>query len=307
MQQSSALRRLEELLNEAVTLGNKQQPCGFILLEVIGSQSIPRLMEFYELLSKAKEEARNIKNKPKLDRYLKILDDLCEHFLTQHVWGTPWSVSCNYIEQRDFLTTLDSLADFYHYQNPNVFLEREFLEKLDSELTSLLNNIFESDLSKDLKRFLSIQIESILKAIRRYHIDGTEGLEKATKLVITELMMTEHKLKDKDKKNPIFTKITSTVISLSLFFIPTSIYDIIGAVPDIHEFWVPNYQELVATREKVAQITCETVTIQEKIEKVLDAFDKEELKRLTGTSEPKLLSPAEKNDLEASTNDESQP
>jgi len=305
MPQSNALRKLEKLLTEAVATGNQKQSCGSILLKATGTESISRLIEFYELLSKAEQEAKSIRNKPNLDRYLKILDGLYQHFITQHIWGAPWSVFYNYIEEKNLLTTLDSLADFYHNQNPKIFLEKEFLGELDSEFNLLLNDISESDLSKNLKRFLTIQIESILRAIRRYDIDGTEGLEKATKVVITELMMIENKLKDEDKKNPIVKKIISTTIGLAWFFIPTSIYDVIGAVPDIHEFWVPNYEQLAATREKVAQITCETMTIQEIFEKALDAFDKEQSKSLAGTSEPKLIPPAPENDLEASTNDES--
>ena len=74
---------------------------------------------------------------------------------------------------------MDALADFFHAQDPLVFLEQDFLDQLKTEFQSLSDSILNSTLSNELKKFLIEKVEDILAAIRRYHIDGTEGLTKA--------------------------------------------------------------------------------------------------------------------------------
>jgi hypothetical protein len=304
MMQSSALRRLEETLTVAVANGDIQQAAGPILLEAMNLEKQPHnIVDFYELLNKAEEEARNIRTKVKLDRYLQIIEKLHEHFVVQHIWGIQWNTFATYIEDKGVLTTLDSLAEFFDSENPAIYLEEDFLEQLNSELTLLLEQILQSDLSKDLKRFLTGQIENILKAIRRYKIDGTEGLKKAAQSLISDLVMTEHVLKDADKKNPIYTCVKAWGLSLLLYIAPSP-YDIIGAVPDIYDFWVPKFEELSTGHKKIEKIICETPTIQEAFEKASNAFDRQPQKSIEGGKERKALPPS-KEDSEANTDSQS--
>ena len=173
-----------------------------------------------------------------------------------------------------------------------------------SEFGDLLNKISESDLSRELKQLLVQRIEDILKAIRRYRIDGTEGLEKAAKSLVSDLVMAEHSFNDKDKSNPVYRSIKGVVLSLLIYIAPSP-YDIISAVPDIDSYWVPKFEELVAGRVKVEQIVCETSTIQEAFEKASNTFDKQQQKSIVG-KDIKALS-ASKGDPEVTTNDKSAP
>lgn len=224
-------------------------------------------------------------------------------FVLNHVWDVTWNTFAAPIEGKNVLNTLDALADFFSSQNPAIFLEQDFLERLNDEFGNLLGRIIESNLSKELKRFLIERIEDILKAIRRYHIDGTEGLEKAIKSLVSDLVMTEHSLQDKDKDNPVYKKVKSWVISLLIYIAPSP-YDIIGAVPDIDDYWEPKFEELAVGREKVEQIIWETPTIQEAFEKASNTFDRQPQKSIAGSRELKAL-PASKEELETTTNDKS--
>lgn len=302
MQQSSALRRLEETLTNAITNGDTKKAAGPILLEAMHLESQPHnIVDFYELLNKAEEEARCIRTKPRIDRYLQTIEKLHEYFVTQHIWGVAWSTFATYIEDKGFLNTLDSLAEFFHTENPAILLEKEFLEKLNDEFSDLVEKILQSDLPKDLKRFLVGHIEDILKAIRRYRIDGTEGLKKAAQSLVSDLMMTEHRLKDADKRNPIYTCIKAWGLSLLLYIAPSP-YDIIGAVPDIHDFWVPKFEELSSGHKKIEETISNTSTIQEAFEKSANAFDRKQQQSLPGSKELKAL-PASKEDPEVNTCD----
>lgn len=305
MQQSNALRRLEEILTEAVTNGDINLPSGPILLKAMKLSDQPQnIVDFYELLNKA-EEARSIRNKISINRYLQAIEELHQVFVINHVWGTAWSTYSSYINGKGVLNTLDALAEFFNSQNPAIFLEQDFLEKLNGEFGALSDEILESNLSKELKRFLIKRIEDILKAIRRYHIDGTEGLEKATKALVSDLVMTEHSLQDKDKDNPVYKHVKAWVLSLLIYIAPSP-HDIIGAVPDIHDFWVPKFEELAAGCKKVEQIICETPTIQEAFEKASKTFDRQPQKSITGGRELKIL-PASREELEAATKDKNDP
>jgi hypothetical protein len=131
------------------------------------------------------------------------------------------------------------------------------LENLNLTFSSLLHEIFKSELSSDLKKYLLDKIEDILKSIRRYTIDGTEGLEKTVKSLVCDLTLGESRLADKDKTNPVFKKFQAVGLSLFLYIFPTP-WDIIGAVPDYQQFWQPKFEELVEGQKEIEKIlkTC---------------------------------------------------
>ncbi|NJL23120.1 MAG: hypothetical protein HC895_23520 [Leptolyngbyaceae cyanobacterium SM1_3_5] len=260
------------------------------------------IVDFYELLNKAEEEARSIRNKPNLNRYLRTIKELKQIFVLSPVWSAKWNTFAVHIESKDVLNTLDSLADFYYMQNPTVFLEKDFLEELNGEFESLRDEIQDSTLSRELKRFLIERIEDIQRAIRKYHIDGTEGLEKAAKSLVSDLVMTENTLQDKDRENPVYRHLKAWTFSLLMYIAPSP-YDIIGAVPDIHDYWVPKFEELATGQQGIERIVCETPTIQETFEKASKTFDRQFQRSITGGRELKAL-PASKEELETTTNDE---
>ncbi len=242
MKQSNALRTLEIILDEAVTKGEPSQSAGSILLKAMKLDAQPQsLVDFYELLNKAEEEARKLNNIPKINRYIQVIEELHKVFIVNHIWSSPWQTFANHIQTRGVLNTLDALANYLHSQNPEIFLEQDFLKDLNVEFEFLLNKVFDSDLAKELKTYLIDRIEDILKAIRRYAIDGTEGLEKAAKSLVNDLAIIEHNLKDEDKKKTIYQEVKAWGLSLVLFLTPTP-YDIVGAVPDIYEFWIPKFE-----------------------------------------------------------------
>ncbi len=307
MQQSSALRRLEEILTSAVENGEALKPSGPVLLKAMDLETEPHnIVDFYELLNKAEEEeAKRVQTRSRIDRYLQAFEKLHEHFIVNHIWSIKWSIFSDYIEDKNILNTLDSLAEFFYSENSVTFLEEDFLEELNAEFTLLLEKITKSDSSKVLKRFLIKHVENVVKAIRRYQIDGTEGLEKAAQSLVSDLVMTEHSLEDADKQNPLYTCIKAWGLSLLLYIAPSP-YDIIGAVPDLYDFWVPKFEEISIGHAKIEKI-CETSTIQETLEKASDTFDRQQQKSISGGKELKALPPASKNDPEANSEDENVP
>jgi hypothetical protein len=255
MQRSSALQNLEVILYEAFNRGNKDAPGALVLLAAMNLETRPEnLVNFYELLNKAIEEARLIKNQRRLEDHLQTLNELYALFISEHLWTQPWVVFTKKNALKNALTTLDALSNYFHLQKPTKFLEQDFLDSLNVQLAEILADIVKSDdLSRELKNFLSISIEDIISAIRKYYIAGTEGLKKSVNSVVADLMVRDFNLDEKGRSNAKYRRIKSCLFGL-LFFITPTPYDIIGAAPDIQDFWMPKFGELVKKQDKVEKI-----------------------------------------------------
>lgn len=288
MHQSSALRRLEIILHEAVTHGNGNEVAGPLLMKTMGLAELPQnLVDLYVLIDQAQVEATRIKNIPRIDRYLQSLDSLKQVFVVRHVWREYWQTFAQHIESGSILATLDALANYFYLQTQTMALEESFLRRLNAEFELLFNEVLYSSLSTDFKGYLTDQLEGILRSIRRYSIDGTEGLEQAVQLMIARLVMIEHRFKDEDKKNPLYTRIKAWVMSVSLYLSLSS--EMSSIISDMNAFWIPKFEELSTGREKLEQIIWETSTIQEAFARAAHLFNRQPQRWLAGIGEPKEL------------------
>ena len=295
MQQSNALRRLEIVLDEAITNGDRNAASGPILLKQMGLEARPKnLVDFYVLLNKADEEVKKLTHLPKIAQYTQVVEELNDLFSTTSLWGTAWSTFAEHIDNKNVLLILDSLASARFARNPLAVLEQDSLEKINSEFESLLSEIRDSDLSRELKQLLIARVEDVLEAIRKYHAGGTEGLKQAAQSFVSDLVTTEHNLTEDDRKNPTYKSVTACFLHLLIWLTPNP-WEIIGAVPDIQNYWLLKYEERTSERKQIEQIVREAPTIQEACEKSSKVFNKQSQKSLAGHSEPKAL-PASKED-----------
>ena len=177
MNQSSALRQLEFILDEAIKNGDKKAPSGIALMQAMQLEPKPQnFVSFFSLLYNAEEEIKKLGTSSQNERHVFAINRFQEQFILENAWGKQWEHFLNYIEDKNILSLLDNLANNYHSKSPKPFLEEEFLVDLDKEFSSLLSEIVESDISRKLKADIKCHIEDILSAIRNYLINGTEGL-----------------------------------------------------------------------------------------------------------------------------------
>jgi hypothetical protein len=295
MNQSSALRQLEIILEEAMTSAQDKQT-GLILMQAMQLQEKPcNLVSFFTLLHKAKEEAKRLKY-PKVDRDIAALENLQEIFSEKHAWGHPWQVFSGHIKVSNILSILNNLANSYHNQTKNLFLEKEFLKDLDNDFSSLLQEILDSGLPKNFKKEIKIKIEDVLSCIRNYSIDGTEGIEKAVQSLIVQVEMGNEN-PNKDICDPIFRKLKITAISLLLFLKP-SFWDVAGLLPDVDSFWVPKFHELVEFRQKIKPQIDEDSSIKDICEKISDTGEKKKTRHQKDKSLKQLSPPKKQKSLE---------
>ena len=288
-QQTSALQKLADLFEKASDKGEISDPSLTVLLEIMKSScSTDDAIEFFGLLYKAIEELDKINIlKPKGSRH--AIQKLHDFIVKNNLHKMPLTEFNSYIEVSNIIDILISLAKNYKDENPTIFLESDFLDGLKEQFNSLLNEITDSDLSNNLKIFLTKQIEDILYAIRRYSIDGTEGLEKAIKSFFSDLAIVEIHLDNKDKKNPIYKNCQSWVSALLISLLYPSAYDIIGVYPTINDYYIPKIEELVKHTKEISGNIGE-ISIQEVLEKSLNSFNKQPQKSLPGKEQKSLPS-----------------
>lgn len=285
--QVNALRKLDNILSEAINSGNKEQASGPILLKAMNLEEKPHnLTNFYDVLTRARNEAQSIRNKPNLDRYLKIIEELHGLFIVHHLWNTQWNTFSMHIESANILTALDALADNFDRQNPSVDLGRDSIEKIAHDFTDLLREVSESDLSQQLKNFLIEQLEIILTTIHQYDMNGSKDIERASKSFMSDLLIIEPSLTQKDKDNPIYKKVIGRNIGLALS-LTTYIFSV---YPDIQTFWMPQLNQLFTQCEQLAE---DNSNIQIVVSQALSYFSKETPKILDG-KEIKAMEPSKK-------------
>lgn len=120
--QSNRLGRLENILHEAVTNGERSNNSTDVLLKAMSIDSNPQnIVYFYELLSKAKEDAVSLKDFPRIDRNIKVIEELVTFFSINHIYGLTWNNFANYIESKNVLNTLSALAHYVDTQEPKKF------------------------------------------------------------------------------------------------------------------------------------------------------------------------------------------
>jgi hypothetical protein len=199
-----------------------------------------------------------------------------------------------YINSKSVLNTLDALAEYFHSQNREVLIEEDFLKDLTDTFVNLLNEITDSLLPEKLKYFLMNQIECIMRAIRRYKIDGTRGLEKAVKSFVGDLVMIEDNLDVDDRNSEVYRKTKAWVVTLAIFLTP-NLYDIIGSVPSLSDFWMPRFEHMITCQKEVGQIICESSNIQDTFKKASTILDRQPQKNISAAKELKALPSYDKN------------
>jgi hypothetical protein len=93
----------------------------------------------------------------------------------------------------------------------------------------------------------------------------------------------------------VFNKIRAWSLGILIWIAPTP-YDIIGAVPDIHDFWIPKFEQLHKSISEVERIMSKSDKVLN-IQEISDVFTVESQKTLCGGDDLKLLSPSKETNV----------
>jgi hypothetical protein len=267
--QHNNLRALYVILNNAVKEGKPEENAGYVLLDTMKlERKYHNFIFFYELFGRAKDDAVSlitIKDgiyEEEYNEQINAINDLQDFFISNNPFSQNWATFLGEIKRGRYLAILSPLARDYHERNPKVFLDQDFLNKLSANFTDLSKEIFESELSSEFKKYLIDKVEDVIRSIRRYAIDGTDGLEKTVKSLVCDLTLGEYSLANKDKESSIYNKFRAITLSLFFAFVPTP-WDLIGFIPDYQQFWKPTFEQLIEGQKEIEEIGKACTSISE--------------------------------------------
>jgi hypothetical protein len=244
--QDSALRRLHYLLTQAIGSGALASRASEVLqsVNILTGESLG-ILDFFHILRQASLEARKITKPVNAKDYIPELDSFQEFVISNDVCVAQWIVYRNRMNSCNTILVIDALANYYSLEYPSISLKEDFLKSLLDELNTILQEAIDSDLPKELKRVISSSLNGIIQSIHKYNIDGTDGIRHAVQALIAELLIFESTSTDAKpiRTNNVFRK-SSIIGTLLLSLLRPSVYDIIGAAPDINSFWIPAIQQL---------------------------------------------------------------
>jgi hypothetical protein len=250
------------------------------------------LFKFYRLIDEAIEEAKQVKDIGDRDR--RKLDTLPDFFLDEKILKMEWNLFKSHLEDNDIWRFIRLFAILYEKEFPVFpFLEKDLLEKIKNSFQKNLDEVIASNLSKDLQDFLVDKLENLLKAIRRYQIDGSEGLKKVAQNIISDLTLIGSSIKSEDRENPILQKFVSRVSIFSRILGISSVASIIGFTADIDSI-LAKYTRYLEHPEAIVVIEGE-LSVSESIKESVMQFEEYGQPIIEGKEEPKALPPGSDN------------
>jgi hypothetical protein len=250
--QDCALRRLHQLLDHANSTGTLASTASQVLQSAMsGIGDSLGMLDFFYILRQAYVEACLITTPSSAAEYIPALAEFHEYVLAHDARQVNWSEYSGYINNFRVILVVDALAYYYSQQHPSRSLEDDFLNGLTEQLNAILREVSESDLPIGLKKVIASSLNGVLQSVYKYRIDGTAGVKRAVQALIAELVILDS-AEDKAARTSKTYRRVSTFAAFLLTLLRPSLYDVIGAVPDIQTFWLPAIQQLhEATSDQV--------------------------------------------------------
>jgi hypothetical protein len=287
MRKSNSLNNLYEILNLAVKNVQGSTTISQVLLDAMGETiKSPRIIDFYQILINAENEVKVL---PENDEDLKHIHEIQDLFLDCNYYD-EWERISDVLRERRTTTILKLLSKNSEISKLQ-YLEADELDVIRERFDSIGNEVRASDLSVGIKTFLLKRIANIINAIDQYGINGTQGLEEASKLILFDISCEENNLKEEDRKNPVFKKCVSLCIGLKFFLTPT-VYDLLG-LPSAIENLTPKIQNFFK-HEEILMDKLELYSIHETILVAPSVINHDTL-MISGANETKSLPPAKDN------------
>lgn len=305
MEGSSALQRLVNVLERSEYVASKieerkskskdKSEAVYAFEVLVSAMGFPssepyHILEIYSLANAALKEAGKLDKVRTKKHYKALLEDVVDFFSDPRLHNRTWVDFQGLLLERRILISLDSLADSYSNQFPRLLLlEEKEVNIIYEKFTKLSQEIIQSNLSEALKNFLLDSIERMLNALRRYKLDGTEGLQKVSKELISDWITIEPKLSEQEVKKPVLRKTLAWFATLNSF-LGVNLLSLMGVAPT----YLPTVQKLIKMQEVVEMKSInQDLSLQQIICEATEMLNERDVRALEGVKEPKALPPGE--------------
>lgn len=196
---------------------------------------LTELTKLFELLGAVEENIRSLKNTERSQRYLASIIEF-HKFLIQHgLWQITSENLCNFINQNNLVLIFDACASYIAQEQLEHDLTEEQLKDFLKQAESLLNEVVDSDLQPDIKKYLIVRLEEICTAMRHYSTGGAQYLSLVVDASIGGLFLRQNHI-SQDKEKPVLSKLLRFLLELG---------GIIDLGANIQGFVMPKIEQIV--------------------------------------------------------------
>lgn len=214
MKQVNSIRTLEQLLRKATGQPDNITGGAAITAAMASEAKGHKIIYFFNLLHRASEDIKKLKEIEDIEDYIDVIIDLQDYFIIHNIWGSSWKVFKKKINDENILLVLKSLAQDFSDTYPEVSLDDNDLQSIQSEFIELLNKVQESDLSKEIKVFLMDRLEEVLLALEEYKYFGSREIELIIKSTLWSIYREQNSISKEDKNKPIWRQVLSALFGL---------------------------------------------------------------------------------------------
>ncbi|MGK7886654.1 MAG: hypothetical protein AB4057_18760 [Crocosphaera sp.] len=220
---NSAKRLLEILLSINHHLSNEKtsnHSSFYILSCIFDIEQTPnivysKLVKIFVLIENVENEIESLP-KLKIELYFKILHQI-KGWLSIENFNKSWPNSNENLRHSESLCFQMLYSCAIDLGEQEVIINQEQLNELKDQISSLLENIIESDLSQPLKSLLREKLIELRKVVEDYQFYGPDGIRKIAEESLGALMMNNSEVKAEPDKKPLqeFLKLLKDILDIA--------------------------------------------------------------------------------------------
>ncbi|MBD2113795.1 MULTISPECIES: hypothetical protein [Cyanophyceae] len=227
---------------------------------------------------------------------LVIIDDLNKFILSSNIWDLRVKSLKGWIDSKYVLSHLAMLSASVSQEHTKAVLSKEMLAQLVDRLTRIKEEIINSDLSVDLRRFLLKKINELIWDIENYSVSGLDGIKSTSDAFIGEITIRDKGglEKDSDKRNPLFISVFSIFATLSVIaqvnatYLEPILSTIVSSIDITERYLQPKTEDFERISTVIEDALSRKESFEEAIGEVVEKIKKEKNLYLEG-KQPKLL------------------
>lgn len=257
------------------------------------AQAITSLMTLVEDVRKTvKTSARAISP----HESLVIIDDLNKFILSSNVWELRVKSLKSWINSKYVLSHLAMLSAAVSQEYTKAAFGKGMLTQIVGKLNGIKDEIINSELSVDLKRFLLKRINELIWSVENYSVSGLDGIKSASDAFIGEVIIRRQSgcINDLDKRNPLFISVCSIFATLSVIaqvnatYLEPILSTIVSSTDITERYLQPETEDFERISTVIEDALSRKESFEEAIGEVVEKLKKDKNFYLEGR-QPKLL------------------
>ncbi|MGM3304798.1 hypothetical protein ACSQ6I_02250 [Anabaena sp. WFMT] len=214
MEELNPVRRLHDILKDAVENGENEFSTGDVLQKYIKANNLSSrsqlLIEFMVILREAEQVVENLKTGKNIHSYLKPIQSLQNIFFDLG-FNLTWPQVRERIVTQNLVYLLDICADSITIEANKSYISESELQEFLEKFQSLLQEVDASDLEDNTKIFLKLRLEELCEAIRQLSFEDPEALRETVNATVGKIVIGSIQITQEDREKSTFKDVVEWV------------------------------------------------------------------------------------------------